>query len=187
MKFAEHNFFVPVPVVRSLDELNEQLKVCCELYLSHTQSRQTQSVGERLEAERPFLLPLPQYPPECCRIISLKANQSALVQFETNRYSVPVEYAYSTVWLKAFVDRIEITSREQLISVHARLNGRFQESIRFEHYRKALDRKPGGFAHLCSLDKEPLPSKMPPSSPRYPQVYVRPPDLTQYRQLLRNS
>lgn len=118
----------------------------------------------------------------------MKANQSSLVQFETNRYSVLSEYAYSSLWLKAFVDRIEITTQEQVIALHERLKGRFEESIRFEHYRKVLDRKPGGMQHLRLEAKKYLPEKTPkPSVYRYSQVYVRPPDLTQYRQLLRNS
>jgi transposase len=187
VKFAERNFFVPVPTMNSLDELNQQLKGHCERYLFHVQARQSRSVGELLKTERTALLPLPQYQPECCRIVSLKANQSALVQFETNRYSVPMEYAYSMLWLKAFVDRVEITNQETVIASHIRLKGKFQESIRFEHYRKALERKPGGVQHLRTQKKEPLPAKSPtPTASRYPQVYVRPPDLTQYRQLLRN-
>lgn len=188
VKFAEHNFFVPVPVINSLDELNEQLEGCCKLYLSHTQARQSETVGARFRAEKTSLLPLPAYQPECCRILSLKANQSALVQFETNRYSVPAEYAYSNLWLKAFVGRVEITSQETVIAVHPRLTGRFQESIRFEHYRKALERKPGGLSHIRTPEKELLPAKTQrTASSGYPQVYVRPPDLSQYRQLLRNS
>jgi hypothetical protein len=55
VKFAERNFFVPVPVVSSLAELNEQLKGCCELYLSHTQT-----VAERLKLEQSTLLALPE-------------------------------------------------------------------------------------------------------------------------------
>lgn len=187
VKFAERNFFVPVPVVSSLNELNQQLKNHCRCYLEHTQARKTQSVAERLKAEQVSLLPLPQYQPECCRIISLKANQSALVQFETNRYSVPMEYAYQPLWLKAFVDRVEITNQEAVIASHPRLKGKFQESIRFEHYRKALERKPGARQHLRTINKEVLPeNSLKPTASRYPQVYVRPPDLTQYRQLLRN-
>lgn len=189
VKFAERNFFVPVPVVSSLDELNEQLRGCCDLYLSHTQARKEKTVGDYLQQEQPSLLPLPEYQPECCRIISVKANQSSLVQFETNRYSVPSEYAYSSLWLKVFIDRIEITNQEQVIAVHTRLAGRFQESIRFEHYRQALERKPGGRKHLRTVEKESHEEshKKEEPIPRYPQVYVQPPNLAQYRQLLRNS
>jgi transposase len=187
VKFAERNLCTPVPCVNSLEELNTLLQERCLEYRKHTQARQSHSVGERLEHERVHLLPIPVHPPECCRIVSVKADKSALVQFETNRYSVPVEFAYQALWLKAFVDRIEITSQESMIASHARLSGRFQESIRFEHYRKTLERKPGALGHLRAVDKEPLPPRSPKSEhPAYPQVYVRPPDLSVYRQLLRN-
>ncbi|HEY9685589.1 MAG TPA: IS21 family transposase [Coleofasciculaceae cyanobacterium] len=185
VKYAERNLFTPVPCVNDLQELNVLLRERCRAYQRHIQARQNQTVGERLQAEQPALLPIPTHPPECCRIVSLKADKSALVQFETNRYSVPSEYAYQMLWLKAFVDRIEITNRESVIARHARLLGRFQESIRFEHYRKTLERKPGGLQHLRAIDKEPLPEKVrKPEPSRYPQVYVRPPNLSMYRQLL---
>jgi transposase len=188
VKFAERNLFTPVPCVDSLEELNTLLRERCLDYQNHIQARQTETVGERLRAEQPSLLPIPIYPPECCRIVPLKADKSALVQFETNRYSVPVEYAYSSLWLKAFVDRIEITNQEAVIASHARLPGRFQESIRFEHYRKTLERKPGALQHLRAVDKEPLPEKLQkPAQSRYPKVYVRPPDLSIYRQLLKET
>lgn len=187
VKFAEHNLLTPVPRVESLEELNTHLRERCLHYLDHTQARQSASVGERLEHERPHLLPIPAHPPQCCRIVSLKADKSALVQFETNRYSVPSQFAYTSVWLKAFVDRVEITLTDTVLAVHPRLNGKFQESIRFEHYRKPLERKPGAFQHLRALDKPAsLDKELSKPSPafRYPQVYVRPPDLSIYRQLL---
>lgn len=188
VKFAEHNLLTPVPHVDSLEELNVSLRERCRRYLEHTQARQNETVGERLEQERPYLLPLPQYPPQCCRIVPLKADKSALVQFETNRYSVPSQYAYTSVWLKAFVDRIEITNTDTVLAVHPRLSGKYQEAIRFEHYRKPLERKPGAFQHLRALDKPTRPEPTLPKPPqpyRYPQVYVRPPDLSIYRQLLK--
>jgi transposase len=187
VKFAERNLLTPVPRVESLAELNAHLRERCLAYRQRIQARQSQKVGERLQAEQPHLLPLPVHPPECCRIVPLKADKSALVQFETNRYSVPAQYAYTSVWLKAFVDRIEITNSEGVIAIHPRLSGKHQESIRFEHYRKVLERKPGAFQHLRAVDKEPLPPKPTQNEAfRYPQVYVRPPDLSIYRQLLRN-
>src|SRR5205085_4384987 len=102
-----------------------------------------------------------------------------------NRYSVPCEYAYHTLWLKAFVDRVEITNTEKTLAVHPRLKGRNQESIRFDHYRKLLERKPGGYDHLRAMDKEPLSLKSsePPERANYPQVTVQAPDVTIYRQL----
>lgn len=188
VKFTEHNLFTPVPVVSSLTELNSLLKERCLKYQEHTQARQQKSVGERMNEERKQWLPLPIYPPECCRILSVNVDKSSLVQFETNKYSVPSEYAYKTLWLKAFTDRIEITDMEKTIVIHPRLKGKLQESILFEHYRKVLERKPGGWQHLRAVNKEPLPLKTRESgeSP-YPQITVKDPDITVYAQLRRIS
>jgi hypothetical protein len=187
VKFVQRNLFTPIPQVESLTELNALLRKRCEAYLRHTQARHSESVQERLQAEQGHFIPLPKFPPECCRIVPLKVSKTALVQFETNRYSVPTEYAYQTVWLKAFVDRVEITTSEKTVAVHPRLNDKFQESIRFEHYAKILERKPGGQQHLKAQDKQPLAAKRSKLEPSpFPQVHVQAPNLTQYSQLLRS-
>jgi hypothetical protein len=112
------------------------------------------------------------------------------VQFETNRYSVPSEYAYKTLWLKSFVNRIDITYEDKLIASHLRLQGKFQERIHLEHYRSVLERKPGAAQHLRTTDKPDagLPSRKAfEKKPlgRYPQVYVQPPNVEQYGLLLK--
>jgi len=188
VKFAERNLFTPVPRVASLQELNALLRERCLAYRQRTQARQSQSVGERLEAEKHLLLPLPVRPPECCRIVAVKVDKTSLVQFETNRYSVPSDYAYRILWLKAFVDRVEITDQEIPIARHPRLSGKYGESIQFEHYHKVLERKPGGLQHLRATDKESLPEKVHQmGNVSFPIATVHPPDLAKYRQLRRNS
>lgn len=187
VKFVQRNLFTPIPQVDSLAALNALLRKRCEAYLNHTQSRQTETVQERLQAEQAHFIPLPKFPPECCRVLPLKVSKTALVQFETNRYSVPSEYAYQTVWLKAFVDRVEITSGDKTVAAHLRLGGKYEESIRFEHYARLLERKPGGHQHLKANDKLLLPAKQARSeSSPFPQVHVQPPNLTQYSQLIRS-
>ena len=59
------------------------------------------------------------------------------MQFETNRYSVPMEYTYSMLWLKAFVDRVEITNQETVIASHIRLKSKFQEQGNLTHEQDA--------------------------------------------------
>lgn len=187
VKYAERNYFTPLPVFGSLDELNAWLRERCLAYQQTCQARQRETVSERLALEKPHLLTLPAHLPQCYRILPVNADKSALVQFETNRYSVPSEYAYKSLWLKAFVGRIEITDEKEVLAVHTRLYGKYQESIRFEHYRKVLERKPGAKAHLRathgvvdiaeSRENKPL-------SP-YPTVTVHPPNIQQYALLLK--
>lgn len=187
VKFVQRNLFTPIPQVDSLAELNALLRKRCAAYLNHTQARQTETVGERLKQEHGHFLPLPQFPPECCRIVPVKVSKTALVQFETNRYSVPSEYAYQTLWLKAFVNRVEIVTGTETVAVHDRLSEKYQESIRFEHYARVLERKPGGQQHLKAQDKQALKAKPEASeSASSPKVYVQPPNLSQYAQLLRS-
>jgi len=186
VKFVQRNLFTPIPEVENMAELNALLRQRCEAYLNHTQARQTETVNERLKQEQAHFLPLPQFPPECCRIIPVKVSKTSLVQFETNRYSVPSEYAYQTLWLKAFVDRVEITTQTDTVAIHTRLNGKYGESIESKHYAKVLERKPGGQQHLKATDKQPPPPKPPKSeSSPFPQVHVQPPNLAQYAKLLR--
>jgi hypothetical protein len=186
VKFVQRNLFTPIPEVESLAELNALLRQRCEAYLTHTQARQTETVSERLRQEQAHFLPLPQFPPECCRVVPVKVSKTSLVQFETNRYSVPSQYAYQTLWLKAFVERIEITTGTNTVAIHDRLSGKHQESIRFDHYARVLERKPGGQEHLKATDKQALPGRPAPTEVSvYPKVYVQPPNLTQYAQLLR--
>jgi hypothetical protein len=189
VKFAERNLLTPVPCVESLSELNAVLRQRCLVYLQRTQERQTQTVGERLEAERPALLPLPKHPPAGCRVVSVKANKSSLVQFETNRYSVPSQYAYQTLWLHAYPERLEIACKEQVVTVHARLYGRYQERILAEHYHQVFQRKPGAIRHFKGKNKSDIPPKRQeaPETFAYPKVTVQEPNLAKYRLLLRGS
>jgi len=188
IKFAEHNLFTPVPQVNSLAELNVLLKERCQAYQHRIQARQTETVGERLQAELNYLLPLPKNPPQPCSLVPVKADKSALVQFETNRYSVPCEYACQQLWLKVFVDRIEITNHEIILATHTRLKGRYQEVIRFEHYRKPLERKPGAQKHFRSSDPVVLPLKnREPGASTLPEVNIQAPNMDVYSQLQGNS
>jgi transposase len=188
IKFAERNLFTPVPQVNSLAELNVLLKERCQAYQTRTQARRTKTVGQRLQDELNHLLPLPQHPPQPCSLVPVKADKSALVQFETNRYSVPCQYAYQQLWLKVFVDRIEITNQEIILATHTRLKGRYQEVIRFNHYQKALERKPGAQKHFRTHDPVVLPLKTrEPGASAFPEVNVQAPNMDVYSQLQGNT
>ncbi len=73
MKFVQRNFFTPVPEVKSLAELNALLRQRCLAYQEQMQSRQTETVGARLEAEKMRFLPLTPVP---ARMLSPSACQS---------------------------------------------------------------------------------------------------------------
>jgi hypothetical protein len=72
------------------------------------------------------------------QIHSLRACNQFRVRLETNRYSVPADYAGQPVILKAYPDRLCVYHREQLIARHLRSYDRHQDFELPDHPRELL-------------------------------------------------
>lgn len=143
VKFARLKFFVPVPQVRDLDELNARLVEQCRWDLSRRLRGQTASKAALLEEDRAAFLPLPAAPFDACRKVHAQASPESLVRFDTNDYSVPTAYAHHKLLVKGYVDRVEVCCGERVVAQHARCWGREQEILEPVHYLALLERKPG--------------------------------------------
>jgi hypothetical protein len=97
------------------------------------------------------LLPLPPRPFETARRVVVTASKTAEVRFATNRYSVPVAYAYQPLVLKADVQTVRIYHQTTLIAEHARSYGRHQTISDWRHYLPLLERKPGAVPFAAAL------------------------------------
>jgi hypothetical protein len=75
--------------------------------------------------------PLPAAPLEACRKRTTRASSQALVRYETNDYSVPVEYGHRQVLVKAFVWEVVISCSSEVMARHPRSYGR--EEMIFNH------------------------------------------------------
>ena len=85
---------------------------------------------EMFEEERHRLQPLPETVHDFGTVHGVRACNRFRVTFETNRYSVPAEYASRRLTLKAYPDRVCIYHRERLIARHPRSYDRHRD---FEH------------------------------------------------------
>lgn len=155
--YARRNFLVPVPEVSSFQELNALLSLSCLAEAKRRLRGERQTVGELWEQERPQLLPLPQRSFPCCRTLPVRPNRLSLVTFQTNRYSVPVECAHHSLFLRAFVDRVEITDGGKVVAVHARCYEREQDILNPFHYLPLLRERPGALDHAKPLKGWPHP------------------------------
>ena len=92
---------------------------------------------DRFEDERHRLQPVPEVVHDFGNVHSVRASNRFRITFETNRYSVPAEYASQRLTLKAYPDRLCIYCDNRLIARHARSYDRHQD---FEHpdHPKAL-------------------------------------------------
>src|ERR687891_84772 len=112
--YARRNFLVPLPEVDSFQELNDLLRERCLAEAGRRLRGEDQTIGELWDQERSHLLPLPRQPYPCCRTVPVRPNRLSLVTFQTNRYSVPVEWAHHSLFLRAFVDQYLSALRHRL-------------------------------------------------------------------------
>jgi transposase len=156
--YARRNFLVPVPEVNSLQELNDLLQGRCRAQAHRRLRGEGQTIGELWDQERPHLLPLPRQPYPCCRTVPVRPNRLSLVTFQTNRYSVPVEWANHSLFLRAFVDRVEISNGSRVLAVHPRCYQREQDVLHPFHYLPLLRERPGALDHAKPLQHWPHPA-----------------------------
>jgi len=125
-------FFVPYPEVDSFEELNEYLHNECVKLLEN---------NPKWEAEKAALRPLPATRFDGARYKEAKVNRYSMVQFETNRYSVPTIYVGEKVTVKATADEVKILAKGTVIASHPRIYGRNQEQTTLDHYLELLLQK----------------------------------------------
>lgn len=155
--YMRRNFLVPLPDVDSFEELNAHLRERCLAEAGRRLRGETLTMGELWDQERPHLRPLPSRPFPCCRTLPVRPNRLSLVTFETNRYSIPVEHAHRDAYLRAYVDRVEISNGVGLIAVHRRSYGREEDVLDVRHYRPLLRERPGALDHARPFKTWPHP------------------------------
>ena len=106
VKYVRLNFFVPVPQVRDLEELNERLAQMCRDDLDRHLRGKSGPKAELLIEDQAAFDSLPAAPFDACRIQSTIASSLSLVRFDDNDYSVPVRYAHHMIQVKGYVDRV---------------------------------------------------------------------------------
>ncbi|MDH4267484.1 MAG: IS21 family transposase [Deltaproteobacteria bacterium] len=151
VKFARLNFFVPVPRVRDLDELNNQLAEMCREDLKRRLRGKTGTKAEMLKEDQSAFLALPAGTFDACRKQPTGANSLSLVRFDDNDYSVPVSYAHHEILVKGYVDRVVLCHRDQVVAEHPRSWGKEGIFFDYRHYLPLLERKPGSVDHARPL------------------------------------
>jgi transposase len=151
VKFARLNFFVPVPRVGDLDELNSKLAEMCRQDLKRRLRGKTGAKAEMLKEDGAAFLPLPVVAFDACRKQPTRANSLSLVRFDDNDYSVPVCYAHHEILIKGYVDRVVLCHRDKVVAEHRRSWGREGIFFDYRHYLPLLERKPGALDHARPL------------------------------------
>jgi hypothetical protein len=105
--------------------------------------RATQKTPASMVIEEP-LLALPVIPYRPYRTIEAMIGKTAFVEFDTNRYSVPTDYAGMAATILAYPGHIEIMIDRKKIARHVRSFGRYEKIEHPSHRASLLERTPHG-------------------------------------------
>lgn len=96
---------------------------------------------ELFQEEKASMWELPTMPNDIGTVCSVRASNRFRVSFESNRYSVPSEYASQRLTLKAYPDRLCIYHQSKLIASHHRCYDRHQDIEDPDHPRELLTQR----------------------------------------------
>jgi hypothetical protein len=125
---------VPLPEGRDLEAINSDLRANCLTDQQRIMARRTETIASRLEVDRTYLGPLPSYPPELGPLVEVLVRSTGRVRFQTNDYSVPIQYVHQRVTLKADPFRVHIFAGQELIADHLRSYEKRQVIEDWRHY-----------------------------------------------------
>jgi transposase len=91
-----------------------------------------------LAEERPHMLPLPGQSYDIARIQTVRSTKLFRVTLDTNRYSVPAEYASQSLTLKIYPEQVCIYQEDKLIARHPRCFDRHQDIEDPDHPKELL-------------------------------------------------
>ncbi len=91
--------------------------------------------------EQPLLQPAPSEPYDIGTVHTARASRRFRVTVETNRYSVPAEYAGQVLTLKVYPDRVCVYDHDQLIARHPRCYDRHRDFELPDHPKALLEQR----------------------------------------------
>jgi len=136
-------FFVPIPKVKSLADLNRRLEEADRRDLARHIGSRRQTVGAMGEADRAALAPLPGEPFDFARITPVRVDRKARVCVRQCFYSVPARFAGRQLQARIGGTRIEVAEGGTLVASHERSTVRGSQTLVLDHYLEILSRKPG--------------------------------------------
>ena len=104
-------------------------------------------MGARFEQDRVAAQPVSGRRFDACVIHPGQVDKFQTVRFDRNSYSVPRRWAFRSVTVKGYVDRVEVVGDGTVIATHTRSYGSGVKVLDPLHFLVVLERKPGALDH----------------------------------------
>jgi transposase len=155
--YLQDNFFTPVPAFNSVADLNAALAALCEADQMREHSSHHESIAIRFAREEAVLRALPQPLPRPCVIRPAHINKFSEITLDTNRYSVPTQYAHRHAFVEVYDTRLRIIIDDAVVAEHPRAPGRGEMYLDPRHFLELLAHKHRAAQHAVVLSDGRLP------------------------------
>lgn len=142
---------VPMPVVDSLDELNEKVRALDAADDRRRISSRIRTVGEDFATERENLAPLPVEGFDPGLMLNPMVDRSAMITVRMARYSVPARFIHRRVRVSLRASEVVVFDGRLQIARHPRVITRGGQSVNLDHYLEVLKGKPGALPGSTAL------------------------------------
>lgn len=136
-------WFVPVPTVASLEDLNVRLAEADAAEDARHVDGRARSIGTDFAVEQVVLAPLPVEGFDCALALQPKVDRYARIPVRQCRYSVPARLIGRRVRVRLTASSVEAFDGSRLVATHSRLVARGAEHLVLDHYLEVLAGKPG--------------------------------------------
>jgi len=145
------NHCVPMPVVDSIEELNELLEKWDDADDRRRIGNRTNCVGAHWEMERELLQPLPGEAFDTALTLTPRVDRYAQVMVRCNQYSVPARFIGHRLRVKLSASAVTVFDRNTVVARHQRAAGKGLKVLELDHYLEILLRKPGALPGATAL------------------------------------
>ena len=145
------NRLTPMPVARSLDELNDWIR---SREVQDDQRRidgRIRTIGQDFAAERPFLAPLPADEFDPGLVLNPRVDRSSMITVRMVKYSVPARFIGRRVRVSLRASEVVVFDGRAVAARHQRIIAKGGQSVQLDHYLEVLKTKPGALPGSTAL------------------------------------
>ncbi|WP_454836781.1 IS21 family transposase [Rhodococcus qingshengii] len=145
------NRLSPMPVVDSLEELNEKIRAWDTADNGRRINDRIRTVGADFAVEKPLLAPLPNEEFDPGLTLTPRVDRSALITVRMAKYSVPARFIGKRVRVSLRASGVVVFDGRTVIARHERVITQGGQGLELDHYLEVLATKPGALPGASAL------------------------------------
>lgn len=145
------NRLSPMPVVASLDELNDRIRVWEAEDDNRRINDRIRTVGQDFDTEQPHLAALPVETFDPGLVLMPRVDRSSMITVRMVKYSVPARFIGRKIRVSLRASEVVVFDGRTIVARHQRITIKHGQSVQLDHYLEVLKAKPGAFPGSTAL------------------------------------